>query len=251
MYQQEIVVTFKERPDLKNEFDVLHSLSWEKYMSEDPVTVKYWSALFTCFPEYQFILLNDESEPVACGNSIPFHWDGNNDRLPSGWDDVFEKGVLDFENQIQPNSLSALAIVIHPDYRGQGLSEVMLREMKRIAMKGSLKHMVAPVRPSLKSKYPLIPMDEYIRWTRADGTPFDSWIRTHDKLGASIIKIAEKSMVIPASIKDWESWTDLKLPSSGSYVISGGLVPLEVNKEADTAVYIEPNVWMKHDLEEV
>ncbi|MBU5467026.1 GNAT family N-acetyltransferase [Virgibacillus sp. MSJ-26] len=166
--------------------------------------------------------------------------------MPEGWDKVFEKGILDFQNNIQPNSLSALSIVIHPEFRGKGLSERMVNEMKSLAIKSKFKNMVAPVRPSLKSMYPLIPIEEYIKWKSIAGTPFDPWIRIHIKAGASIIKVAEKSMVIPASIKEWEEWTGMKLLSSGSYVINEGLVPLEVDMSANKGVYIEPNVWMRH-----
>src|SRR5690625_7502707 len=83
----------------------------------------------------------------------------------------------------------------------------MVNEMKSLAIKSKFKNMVAPVRPSLKSMYPLIPIEEYIKWKSIAGTPFDPWIRIHIKAGASIIKVAEKSMVIPASIKEWEEWT--------------------------------------------
>ncbi|WP_099158240.1 GNAT family N-acetyltransferase [Virgibacillus ndiopensis] len=246
MAKKYTVVTLEERPGLESELNKLHSIGWIKYMREDPIAVKYWDKLLHWFPEFQFILLNEESKPVACGNSIPFDWDSNEDNLPTGWDGVFEKGILDYENNIQPNSLSALAIVIHPEFRGKGLSEKMVKEMKDIAIKSNLRNMVAPVRPSLKFKYPLIPMEEYIKWLRDDGTPFDPWIRTHFMTGASIIKVAEKSMVIPASVNEWEKWTDMKLLSSGSYVINEGLVPLEIDKTANKGVYIEPNVWMRH-----
>ena len=242
------VITLKERPDLKEEFSKLHSIGWVKFMREDPIGVKYWGYLFSWFPELQFILLNEKLKPMACGNSIPFDWDGIEDNLPAGWDGVLEKGISDYQNKISPNSLSALAIVIHPDFRGKGLSELMVKEMKRLAMKSKIKKMVAPVRPSLKHKYPLIPMEEYIKWVKEDGTPFDPWIRTHWKTGASIIKVAKSSMVIPSSIENWEEWTGMKLPSSGRYIVNEGLVPLKVDRVTNTGVYIEPNVWMKHYL---
>ncbi|WP_077325595.1 GNAT family N-acetyltransferase [Virgibacillus siamensis] len=243
------VNTVKARPELVDEFDKLHGLGWVKYMSQDPVGVTYWRKLFSCFPEFQYLLFNKESHPVACGNAIPFDWDGSDATLPSGWDGVFEKGMTDYKYHKSPNSLSALAIVIHPDFRGKGLSGLMVREMKALAVEHNLDKMVAPVRPSSKSKYPLIPMDEYITWLREDATPFDPWIRTHYKSGASIIKVAERSMVIPASVKKWEDWTGLKLPASGRYVIKDGLVPLNVDIAADKGVYIEPNVWMRHYLD--
>jgi hypothetical protein len=114
--------------------------------------------------------------------------------------------------------------------------------------KNQIHQMVAPVRPSMKSKYPLIPMDEYVSWKKEDGKPFDPWIRTHCNTGATILSGASESMVIPATIEKWEEWTGMDIPASGSYIISGGLVPLEVDKETNTGVYIETNVWLKHHL---
>src|SRR5699024_11768504 len=98
--------------------------------------------------------------------------DGDKASVPEGWNKVFENGILDFQNNIQPNSLSALSIVIHPEFRGKGLSERMVNEMKSLAIKSKFKNMVAPFRPSLKSLYPLIPIEEYIKWKSIAGTPF-------------------------------------------------------------------------------
>ncbi len=117
------IVTLKDRPDMKKELNKLHSLGWIKYMREDPVSIKYWGNLLSWFPEFQYILLNEDLNPIACGNAIPFNWDGHSDSLPSGWDGVFEEGIVGYQNNIRPNSLSALAIVIHPEFRGKGLSE--------------------------------------------------------------------------------------------------------------------------------
>lgn len=242
------VVTLRERPDLIDAIDQLHQVGWVPYMREDPIAAKYWRQLLDSFPQFQYVLVDEASTTIACGNAIPFHWDGSEGELPSGWDGVFEQGIIDFKRKAQLNTLSALAIVIHPEYRGRGLSTVMVKEMKRLAVEGNMTKMVAPVRPSLKHTYPLIPMEEYIRWVGDDGLPFDPWIRTHVKTGASILKVAERSMVIPASVEKWEEWTGMKLPSSGSYIMEDGLVPLEVDKEANTGVYIEPNVWMRHTI---
>src|SRR5699024_5934502 len=141
-----------------------------------------------------------------------------------------------------------LAIVIHPEFRGKGLSKRMVRKMKELAVKSNFKNMVAPVRPSLKGMYPLIPMEEYMTWEREDGTPFDPWIRTHIKMGAQVIKVEEKSMVFLTSIKEWEEWSVMKLRCSGRYSINEGLVPIEVNITTDKGVYVEPNVWLIHQI---
>ncbi|TFJ91793.1 GNAT family N-acetyltransferase [Lentibacillus salicampi] len=242
------VVTLQKRPELIDDINELHSLGWAQFMREDPISVKYWDKLLSWFPEYQYLLLDDQGATVACGNSIPFHWDGTENGLPSGWDGVFEQGILDNQNNIPPNKVSALAIVIHPDFQGKGLSEIMVREMKSLVKKNQFHQMIAPVRPSLKPKYPLIPMKEYAFWKRKDGKPFDPWLRTHHKTGGQIMCVAEKSMVIPATIQQWETWTGMAFPASGKYVILEGLVPLEIDYEKNYGIYVEPNVWMKHRL---
>lgn len=95
--------------------------------------------------------------------------------------------------------------------------------MRTIAAKHGFKALVAPVRPTLKSRYPLTPMDRYARWQRADGTPFDPWLRTHSKLGAELLRMAPQSMVITGTVAEWEAWTAMRFPESGAYVVSGAL----------------------------
>ena len=38
----------------------------------------------------------------------------------------------------------------------------------------------------------------------------------------------------------------MAFPESGAYVVSGALVPIEIDRERDEGVYVEPNVWMVH-----
>ena len=46
----------------------------------------------------------------------------------------------------------------------------------------------APFRPSWKERYPLVPIERYAAWRRADGLLFDPWMRVHERLGASVLK---------------------------------------------------------------
>jgi hypothetical protein len=48
------------------------------------------------------------------------------------------------------------------------------------------------------------------------------------------------------TVEEWEKWTGLALPSSGTYVIPDGLTVLEVDREADQGIYREPNIWLRH-----
>ena len=55
-------------------------------------------------------------------------------------------------------------------------------------------------------------------------------------------------MRIPGRVADWESWTGMGFPESGAYVVPGALVPVEIDRERDEGVYVEPNVWMHHRI---
>src|SRR4029453_8284487 len=99
---------------------------------------------------------------------------------------------------------------------------------------------------SLKHRNPLAPMDRYITWRRPDGTLLDPWLRTHERLGAEIVKIAPESLRIPGTVAESEEWTEMAFPESEAYVAPGALVPVEVARERDGGVYVEPNVWMVH-----
>jgi hypothetical protein len=104
--------------------------------------------------------------------------------------------------------------------------------------------MIAAVRPTLKERYPLIPIERYIAWRRADGTHFDPWIRIHERVGGRILASAPESMTMEASVAAWEKWTGVALPDEGDYVIPGMLAPLVVRDGIGR--HVEPNVWLVH-----
>jgi hypothetical protein len=91
-------------------------------------------------------------------------------------------------------------------------------------------------------------MQHYAAWSNDKNEPFDAWLRTHWRLGAKIEKVAPRSMLIEAPVEKWEAWTSLRMPESGAYVIAGALAPLIVDRENDCAQYVEPNVWMRHEI---
>src|SRR6266508_4418350 len=145
---------FSDYRDLAGDIGVA---SWPEFMMHDSVANENWHELFDRFSEYQFALLDTETNHMAAmGNSLPFCWDGNISDLPeSGWDWVFLKAVEDHKNGVTANIQSAIQIAIHPDYQSQGLSSTMVQAMRGIAKSKAFKYLVAPVRPNQKSKYPL------------------------------------------------------------------------------------------------
>jgi GNAT superfamily N-acetyltransferase len=224
--------------------------SWPAFMLEDPIANEHWHELFDCFNDYQFALLDTENYRMAAmANSLPFYWDQPLEELPeTGWDWVFLKAIEDHKNSIAPNIQSAIQVAIHPDYQGQGLSMKMIQAMREIGRSKGFKHLVAPVRPSGKSKYPLISIDDYITWKTDEGLPFDAWLRVHARAGARTLKPCHKSMSIRGTRANWEEWTGLKFQQSGAYVVPGALNLIEMNIEKDEGIYIEPNVWIEHEV---
>jgi len=61
-------------------------------------------------------------------------------------------------------------------------------------------------------------------------------------------KVCPRSMRITGTIAEWEQWAGMAFPESGAYVVPGALVPVEIDRAADLGVYVEPNVWVVHNL---
>jgi len=53
-------------------------------------------------------------------------------------------------------------------------------------------------------------------------------------------------MKINGTVADWESWTNMKFPESGTYIVPGALVPVTIDVEKNEGRYVEPNVWIQH-----
>jgi hypothetical protein len=89
-------------------------------------------------------------------------------------------------------------------------------------------------------------MEIFASWNREDGMSIDPWIRTHQRLGATILGAARRSMVIRGSVTEWESWTEMLFPQTGRYVVPDALGLIEIDRDADQGTYVEDNLWMQH-----
>jgi GNAT superfamily N-acetyltransferase len=243
-----LVRTFAERSDRLDDNWRIIDEGWKPLAVNDPVGDRYFGRLYPDFPDDQFMLYDGETVAATC-NSIPVAWNLDDAALPDeGWDWALESGFALRARDAAPTTLCAISITVARGYLGQGLSQQCLAAMKQIAVRQGYNALIAPVRPTLKARYPLTPMERYIRWTREDGAPFDPWLRTHWRAGARIVKVARRSMVTPGTVAQWEGWTDMKFPESGEYVVPDALNPITVDLERDLVTYVEPNVWMHHPI---
>lgn len=217
-------------------------------MLQDEVPDRLWHHLGDDWPGFQLVLLDAAGEIVAGANSAPLWWDGTDAGLPDGWDDQFRRSVAQLADGTAPNTLGALQIVVDPGRQGGGLSATMLGAMRANARAHGLGHLIACVRPTEKHRYPLIPIDDYARWTREDGLPFDPWIRVHVRAGARIVRGSTASMTMEGTVDEWRAWTGLAFPGSGAYLVPLAAAPVAIDIEADRGVYLDPNVWVVHDL---
>ena len=86
------------------------------------------------------------------------------DDLPNGIDAVGLRALS--RNRNVPPRFSALAAEVDPAYQGFGLSRLVIKAMGELARLAGLAPLVAPVRPSWKSRYPLTPIERYAVWVR-------------------------------------------------------------------------------------
>lgn len=242
------LVTIADRPELRHPLGTLNVSAWPEFMLHDPVANTLWDRLFDDFADLQMTLIDPSGEPVAGLNSAPLAWDGTDDGLPGGWDDQFTRSVEDVRAGHPRDTLGALQIVVRADRQGTGLAGVMLGAMRAAASERGLGALIACVRPTEKERYPLIPIERYATWTRADGLPFDPWIRLHVRLGGRVVRSSPASMRIEGTLAEWRDWTGLSFPESGSYLPAGAAAPVEVDADADRGVYLDPNVWIVHQL---
>jgi len=250
------VATFAQRPDLLGKvFDPEIQSAVPEFMRHDPVAALYYgSGQLEHYSEFGLVAVDpaEPDRPVARAFSVPFAFrDGTKgrDELPDGgWDAVIRWADQDRRAGRLATTVSALEIMVAPRLQRSGISRLMLTALRNNARRLGFADLYAPLRPTDKHREPLTPFADYIARQREDGLPYDSWVRTHVRAGARVVKVAPCSMVIASSIVDWQRWTGLVFGQSDPAIVPGALSPIHVSLEQDHAVYVEPNLWVHHRL---
>jgi GNAT superfamily N-acetyltransferase len=243
------VASLAERPEMREQLTGMAD-TWPEFIRNDLVGNAHYGRIATELPEYVLFAEDERGEVVAHASSVPFALaDEDRGELPArGWDEVLVWAFTDLSRATRPDTVSAIEIVVAPHAQGTGLSTRMLSAMRDNARAHGFDEVVAPVRPSAKHLEPRTAIDEYAFRTRDDGLPHDPWLRVHVRAGARIEAVAPASMTVAASLDEWRAWTGLPFDEEGQVEVPGALVPVHCEPQRGYAVYVEPNVWVRHAL---
>ena len=244
------LVSLATRPDLLDPMSDFNVAAWPEFMLNDRLVNEHWHHTEDEWSDSQLLLLDGSHAIAATANTSPLAWDGTDDGLPAGLDGQMLAAVAGLTSGTPADTLGALQIIVDPARRGTGLADLMLQAMCGIARSLGHRAVIACVRPTWKDRYPLAPIERYARWTRKDGQPFDPWIRLHIRAGGRMARPEPGSMRITASVAEWEAWTGMAFPDSGDHIVPGAAAVVHIDRDADQGTYLDPNVWIIHDLGE-
>ncbi|MFC9929693.1 N-acetyltransferase [Streptomyces sp. NPDC127190] len=243
------VSSIAERPDRLAAVQRMAD-TWPEFVTNDPVGTAHYGRIPVELPEYVLFAEDEHGDIVAHAYSVPFALgvDGRHTLPERGWDQILLWAFADLRRGTRPDTVSAISVTVAPHAQGRGLSAVLLSAMREGARDRGFREVVAPVRPSAKHREPHTPIAEYAHRTRPDGLPEDPWLRVHARAGAVIDSVAPASMTVGGSLAEWRRWTGLPFDTPGDVEVPGALVPVRCEPERGYAVYVEPNVWMRHPL---
>jgi len=229
------------------QYKIAHQSAFPDIILNSSVMQDYWPRIEKYFPFTQIFMLDHDKNLIGFMNTIPIFWDQPLDELSNdGWDWLVKKGINDYENNIQPNTLGGLQIIVTKENQGKGFSKLLIGRAKEVIKNLGYQNFIIPIRPTFKHHHPEMKMTDYINLKKEDRI-YDPWIRTHLNSGAKIISVCENSMNISGDIIFWESLLNQKIDSSGMYLVKGALNKVHIDFEKNHGEYREDNIWITYN----
>ena len=182
--------TAAERPDLW-ERGIASESVWPEYNLHGDVLNRWWGHLDEELPDFQFVLYDEAAdEVVAEGHTGPLWWDGHDETLPP------VSTRRSSRSSSGPGAASPSTRCARSPRRvrvpaATAASPCSCSGDAHDCGAARSQHLVAPVRPSLKERYPMTDIEQYVTYRRADGQLLvRSWMRVHERLGARVFHTA-------------------------------------------------------------
>ncbi len=224
----------------------LFASGWPAFIGADREVQAHIGRVRDLFADLELVALDGDGVLVGAVWGVPIRWSGDPAELPAGYSGTVTESVAGHDRGDVPDTLVVMAAQVHPERRGLGTAGILLTGMNDLAAARGLARVVVPLRPTLKARYPLTPIDRFARWTRPDGSPLDPWLRTHHRLGARVVATTPRSQTMTGTVAEWETWTGLVFPESGTHVVPDALATVAIDRAADTGVLVEPGIWVRH-----
>jgi GNAT superfamily N-acetyltransferase len=228
------------------QMDALFAEGFPAFIAADQEVKRHIGRVRELFEALDIILVDEDDEPVATGWGVPISWSGEVAELPTSFADCLRRAVELSDASQAADTFVICGGVVHPAHKGTGAAQELVRALCETAESSGLPRVVAPLRPTRKHLYPLFDIDSYAGWVREDGLPWDPWLRLHVRLGGQVVGLLPNAQTMTGTVAQWEEWTGLAMPASGTYVIPNGLSPLHIDIARDVGTYVEPNIWVRH-----
>ena len=239
-----------ERPEMRGARS-RHGQQLAGVRDQDLVGNAHYGRISAELPEHVLFAEDERGEVVAHAHSVPFalHAEGRGELPARGWDEVLVWAFDDLRHGVRPDTVSAISVVVAP--RAPGPRPVRPDALGDAGQRPrpGLRRGRRPGPPQRQAPGTAHPD----RGVRLPGTPRRSAVRplaARPRPGrrAVIDAVAPASMTVSGSLEQWRRWTGLPFDTQGDIEVPGALVPVRCEPERGYAVYVEPNVWMRHRL---
>jgi GNAT superfamily N-acetyltransferase len=163
-----VVEHMHARPRPNDQMAHLFAGGWPAFITADQEVKRYIGRVRELFADLELVLLDSDDVIVAAGWAVPIRWSGEPADLPDGYTGSLARAVDGHERDHSPDTLVVAAAQVRPDLRGQGVAGELLTALRHLADERGWARVIAPVRPTLKVRYPLTPIERFASWTRED-----------------------------------------------------------------------------------
>ena len=175
LHQPQEFEQWKEE-DVQTIYERLEATNWAPWLVDRPERL---AERVRVFPRGQIVLKDEKGLPIACLSTNKLNWDDAPDPagLPPSWD--YCAGIApatSFESVHEPdgNALVILVINIHPDYKGNRLSQKFLFQAVDLARAEGCDYVIGPFRPVCFGEHRMAGgednVSQYAARRRIDGT---------------------------------------------------------------------------------